>query len=121
MTEDEKGFTKILEHFGFTGVKVKNAPLPEHIINWIKEEDEDFDVADLKEEDMVYLSATTNQGSFGVFLAVYPVIDLKNTGLSIKDLCPEADDVPAEFFLCGFEAEIVIKFKELLEAKQTRS
>ena len=109
MTEDEKGFTKILEHFGFTGVKVKNAPLPEHIINWIKE------------EDMVYLSATTNQGSFGVFLAVYPVIDLKNTGLSIKDLCPEADDVPAEFFLCGFEAEIVIKFKELLEAKQTRS
>lgn len=126
MDEDIQGFTKILEHFGFLEVRVEKVPLPQYIIDWIKTEEDEEDMKDFEaavlDGEIVYLRASTNLGSFGIFIMAYPALDLTETGFTLKDLMgSEMEGVSDGFALCEFSEEAVHELKKLLEKKQAKT
>lgn len=119
MSDDALAFQQILEGFGFRDVKVEPIPPPQHVRDWAAEDDEDEEgeLDDVMNE-LTYLRVTTSQGTFGIMLAAYPALDLTGTGVTYKDLVPDAEGVPDGFSFIGFgEEEDIVKFRQLLEAR----
>ncbi|MDO8496167.1 MAG: hypothetical protein Q7S43_01800 [bacterium] len=112
--EEMKNLMSLFQELGFKDVHVKKASLPQHIFNWIQEEDED-EGQEISEMGS-YFHVDTAQGSFGLFTAgILPVIDVEGTGITPQDIGYEAG-CPRWLLSVGEERDI-LKFRDLLEAK----
>lgn len=116
--EEVQAITEMLTHFGFTGLKVEHVPIPQLLRDWLCQ-DEDF--AALKEADiateMTYLKVESAQGLFGLFLALYPAIDLSGTGVDFDEIVPGADAKGCPLIGIG-EEETIMRFRDLLAARR---
>lgn len=87
------GIEAMFTESGFTGVRVEIAPVPQHLVDWIasdsdaKDEEEGF--AQSVAAESQYLRVVTDQGTVGIWTAVYPMLDLHGTGIRPTELCPE--------------------------------
>lgn len=134
MSEDEaaegiamiEGLTQMFEGAGFDGVVITKIPLPQHIRDWMLQDEPDLDddELDAASDELTYLRVETGQGTFGIFIAAYPAIDLTGTGIELKELVPEMEDAPPDFpAICGFDGDpaILLKLWQLLTKSQTAS
>ncbi|HWP60999.1 MAG TPA: hypothetical protein VN495_00125 [Candidatus Paceibacterota bacterium] len=109
--EDMRGYKQAFEEVGFEDVRVARTPLPPHIMAWATS-DEDFAEEDITPEDIAnafkYYRVDAKEGSFGIFVAAYGMLDIGGTGLALKDLEPEyATQVPPEMqWAAPFTGEI---------------
>lgn len=76
---------RMFSESGFEDVRVSIAPIPEHLRAWLAEE-----VGDLAAT-IPYYRVETRQGSLGIWITMFPVIDLHDTGIIPKDLGIETD------------------------------
>jgi hypothetical protein len=116
--ENVQAMTELFTHFGFTGLKVEVIPLPQHLRDWMGQ-DEDFTALNDDEiaAEMTYLKVNSAQGAFGVFLAVYPAIDLTGTGVDFDELAPGADAQGCPLIGIGDEGTI-LRFRDLLASRR---
>lgn len=93
-----QGMESLFKDIGFDEVVITGTSLPQHLRDWIKSdinEDGDFDkIIDA----FTYYRVETKQGSFGIAYAVYPILDLAETGIAFSDFDAEfAAQVPPDF------------------------
>jgi hypothetical protein len=115
------GIRLMFEETGFGNVRVEKAPLPPHILAWIRSDDDAGEFTDEQlNGEMSYLRVATDQGSLGVFMAVYPALDLEGTGIGIKDFDPQAPDEMAALPIVSLtgEPQQLLKLWQLMTKKQ---
>lgn len=89
-------FKIVVEGCGFTDVKIKEARLPRHIISWARGDDTEMTDNEVAET-IPYFRISTRQGSFGIAIGAYNLLDVKDTGFNAMDLGEE--DADENFFL----------------------
>lgn len=80
-----ENLAKMFSDSGFEDVRASIAPIPEHLRTWLAEE-----IGDLAAV-IPYYRVETRQGSLGIWITLFPVIDLHDTGFLPKDLGIETD------------------------------
>lgn len=117
------GMKQMLEESGFEDVCITRAPLPERLRKWIATDLDENESIDEITEAFVYYRVNTQQGSFGVGYAAYPMLDLEGSGISLRDLEPSLTEEPPPDFppITGFsgEPEQLLRLWQLMVKKQT--
>lgn len=89
MVEDMR---QMLVEAGFENVGIIRISPPKHIVEWLAGgenlDDTTKEIADIADE-IDYYSINTQQGSFGILVDGYPVLDLKESGVMAQELAPE--------------------------------
>jgi hypothetical protein len=85
--EQVEGLKHSFEAAGFEDVLIQSAPVPEHLSVWLFSSEI---AAGRKASDFAnaipYYRVNTTQGSLGLFMLEYPMIDLEGSGVSFEDL-----------------------------------
>jgi hypothetical protein len=88
-----EAFKEMFSETGFGNVRVEGVALPQHILDWMRQEEDGDDLEDAREE-LTYLKVESDEGTVGVFLAAYPTLDLTDSGVSLAELMPEMEALP---------------------------
>ena len=108
-------YKTMLEIMGFEDVSLVESKLPKHIIEWARGDDPEL-TDDEVSEVIPYFMVATKQGSFGIALAVFNMIDLKNTGFNALDLGePDADE---DFYLASLNTVSLEHLRRLMTEKK---
>jgi hypothetical protein len=116
---EPQAFVEVFTELGFTEVAAEKVPLPAHVVRAMKDEEDDDDELAEAIGLMTYLKITTGEGTFGVFIAAYPVLDLTGTGVTYEDLTgTKLKDAGSWPDMIGFgEERDILKFRDLLKAR----
>jgi hypothetical protein len=116
---------EMFESAGFENVRLTQAALPTHMLDWISEDSDGEDEREQAAQELAYYRVETKQGAFGVGMAAYPFLDLHGTGASLTDLFEEyADEIPKDAVaivpLTG-EPEQLLRLWQLMTKKQAQA
>lgn len=93
-----EGMKQMLEETGFDDVSITRVPLPEHLRRWVAADLDESESVDEVAKAFKYYRVETQQGSFGIAVAAYPMLDLEGSGVSLRDLEPQlASEAPPDF------------------------
>lgn len=96
--ENINGMKKVFEEVGFEDVRITRMPFPDHLRTWAAKDLNEGESVDNAAEGSPYYAVQTQQGSFGIWNAAYPVIDLHDSGVALHDFVPElATEIPIDF------------------------
>ena len=110
-----QAFKTMLEELGYKNVKIAEANLPQHIIEWGRGDDTEMTDEDIAET-MPYFKVTSEQGSFGILMGTYLLIDLKDTGFNSNDLGDEGES--EEIFLASLNDITLRHLRKLFEKRK---
>ncbi|MFA5133665.1 MAG: hypothetical protein WC459_02575 [Patescibacteria group bacterium] len=124
------GMKKMLEEHGFENVDIGTLAVPQNLSDSLKkaliEEGEDGETLSGEElgSEFEYYRVTTKQGTFGLFMGLYPMLDLTETGILLSEFLPveDAADIPPDFPpLVGFgDSEQLLLLWQLLTKKKAQ-
>ena len=99
---------QMLEETGFENVRITRVPLPEHLRRWAAADLDEGESIDEIAEAFAYYRVKTKQGTFGIAVAAYPMLDLEGSGVALHDLEPQlAAEAPPDFpAITGFSGEL---------------
>ena len=116
--EEQEAFLEAFDLAGFTNITMNSVNMPQIIVDFFADElDKDID-ADVLASVFKYMEVKTDQGTFAVFKAAYPMISLVDSNVSLSDLDPKcAADLPEGFPpIIGFTGELgqIARLRQLM-------
>ncbi|OGN00434.1 MAG: hypothetical protein A3B91_04280 [Candidatus Yanofskybacteria bacterium RIFCSPHIGHO2_02_FULL_41_29] len=112
--EATQAFKTMLEVCGYTNVSIEEITAPKHVVDWARGDDEELTDEETAET-MPYFTVISDQGSFGIVMGAYMLLDVKNTGFNALDLGEE--DAKEDFFLASLNQPALIHLRRLMTKK----
>lgn len=89
-------FKTVLEKLGYEDVNIREALPPRHVLDFARGDDEEMTDEEVAEV-MPYYKVTSAQGSFGIVMGAYLLLDTKGNGFNARNL--GETEAPEDLFL----------------------
>ena len=108
-------FKAVLENCGNKNIDIKEVPPPPHVIEYLIGEDSEMTDDEIAET-IPYFRVISAQGSFGIIVQAYNLLDIKDTGFNAFDLGEE--DAGEDFFLANLNTVTLRHLRKFLEKRK---
>ncbi len=102
----------VLEKSGYREVVIEESMPPEHVLEFAKGDDAEITAEEISEV-MPYFKVKTAQGSFGIVVGAYILIDTKGSGCDARSLGDT--DAPEDTYLISLNTLTLKSLRRLFE------